>query len=379
MRDILLTKLSPPLGFDDRIGEKVRIQREIEKLARELFETYEYQEYIPPTLERIETFTEALSSDLLTVPWTEREVRPEEPIRRVKRDFFLVRVTDFEYEKPIKSYLCVLRPEGTASLCRFIAKLIAKGVSPSVFLPLKVYYIITCFRNEDISKLSPTKRREFTQIGIEYVGNPSLDADIEVFFLGYTLLSKLFPGKVSLRVSDVNIFKTLCKNSYYTLEERGRMKEYLDKLSKLRVMRMNIEDLQQKIERKIKNLPNKMKEAWRCVYSLTGGIGEIKMIEEVVGINLEMLKEFLQELKKRGVGCIFDPAMIRGWEYYTSLVVQFDIIGCEKTYPEVGGGGRYDGLIGNFLRRYGIEKDVPATGFALGVERLVEIKYRNRN
>jgi len=373
---ISFIELSPPEGFDDRIGKPLRIQREIENLARRLFEAYGYEEYVPPTLERITTFTDALSEDLLTTAWTDREAKPEEPSERAKRDFFLIRVINFEGDKPVNSYICVFRPEGTASLCRFIAGQIVKGVDLSKFLPLKVYYIITCFRNEDISKLDPTRRREFNQIGIEYVGNPDLNADVEVFFLGYNLLSQLFPGKVSLRISDVNIFRKLCKKSGYGLRERVEMKEYLDELSKLRVMGKSIDNLQGKIEQKIKSLPSNLREAWRDVYSLRGEEDEIKIVEEDTETDLGKLREFLQKLKEYRVKAIFDPAMIRGWEYYTSIIAQYDVRGSNKIYPEVGGGGRYDTLIGNFLRRYGIEEEIPATGFALGTERLVEIRLK---
>ena len=65
------------------------------------------------------------------------------------------------------------------------------GINPSEFGQLKVYYIIPCFRNEGIENLSSTKRREFNQIGLEYIGSQDLDADIEAFYLCYKGLNSI--------------------------------------------------------------------------------------------------------------------------------------------------------------------------------------------
>jgi len=64
--------------------------------------------------------------------------------------------------------------------------------------------------------------------------------------------------------------------------------------------------------------------------------------------------------------------VVRGFSYYTGPVFQIDAVSDDGTLlPEIGGGGRYDKLIGQNLRAFGVDRDVPATGFAFGTERLV--------
>lgn len=74
-----------------------------------------------------------------------------------------------------------------------------------------------------------------------------------------------------------------------------------------------------------------------------------------------------------GMPVVIDTAVVRGFTYYTGPVFQIDVRKEGRWIPEVGGGGRYDMLIGNNLALYGIEKDVPATGFAFGTERVVAV------
>jgi histidyl-tRNA synthetase len=68
----------------------------------------------------------------------------------------------------------------------------------------------------------------------------------------------------------------------------------------------------------------------------------------------------------------FDPSVVRGLEYYTGAVFEAELLaeipnekGQPVVFGSVGGGGRYDGLVGRFMK-----DDVPATGFSIGVSRL---------
>ncbi len=371
--------MTPLDGYNDRIGLWLKTQRQIEAGMRELFESYDYEEYLPPMLERAGIYEIGVSSD--PTPWIEgTKPIPKSWNKTVEREFQPVVVTDFRGDKPTKKELCILRPEGTASLCRYIAKnVVERSIYPSQFSQLKVYYIIPCFRNEGIENLSKTKQREFNQIGLEYVGATDLDADIEAFYLGYRGINGIMrSGSITARVSDVNIFRNLCDASGYDTATRVRMKESIDALSKSRITGADTGAVKTEVEKYTVNLPADLKKAWSAVYSVMGDETAIAEIEDATGTKLEKLRNFFGGLKDRKVPVIFDSGMIRGWEYYTGLVCQFDVRTAGKNYAEVAGGGRYDTLIGNFLNRYGISGSIPATGFAYGTERLVEIALGER-
>ena len=80
--------------------------------------------------------------------------------------------------------------------------------------------------------------------------------------------------------------------------------------------------------------------------------------------DLETLAKSLTELPS-GVEVRFDPTLVRGMGYYTGTIFE---IAHPESGSSVGGGGRYDGMIGRFLGQ-----DVPAAGFSIGFERIVDL------
>ncbi|GEM_PF-1789704 len=374
-KEEIISRLTPIRGFDDRIGLVPRIQRQIEGNMRALFEKSDYQEYIPPTLERAEVYGRGVFQDS---PWIEgTRTAPKGWEETVNREFLPITLRSFKGDAQVRKgdELAILRPEGTASLCRHIAKgIVEKNQFPGETNPLKVYYMISCFRNEGVENLSSMKRREFNQIGVEYMGAKGLDADVEAFYLGFEGLKSIVKeNEIVLRVSDTNIFRELCRRSEFDLGTKIELKENIDSFSKARVMGRNAGSLKNEIERKLNGLPGSLRDKWEMMYTLTGDRSAIEEMETRAKIRLGTLKAFYSRLKEMGVQVRSDLAMIRGWEYYTGIIGQFDIETRKKTYAEVGGGGRYDGLVGNFLDRCGIKKNIPATGFAFGTERLVQI------
>ena len=79
---------------------------------------------------------------------------------------------------------------------------------------------------------------------------------------------------------------------------------------------------------------------------------------------LEILANALGHLPP-GVSVVFDPTLVRGMGYYTSTIYE---ISHPASGSSIGGGGRYDGMIGRFLG-----EDVPAVGFSLGFERIIDL------
>ena len=76
-----------------------------------------------------------------------------------------------------------------------------------------------------------------------------------------------------------------------------------------------------------------------------------------------------ESLNAAGILCEVDYCVVRSHEYYTGVTFEIDLVGEKTRYVEVGGGGRYDRLLGNFTPPDG-PKSIPCVGFAFGIERL---------
>ena len=216
-----------------------------------------------------------------------------------------------------------LRPEMTPSLARMIAAK-RKGLK----FPLRWFSIPNVFRYERPQR---GRRREHWQLNCDLMGIAGIEADVEIISLAHSIM-KVFGAKDEdfvIKVgSRANLTRWLMEFNVPT-EKHREVLMLIDKKGKMP------ED-----ERK-----QKLKE---------------------LGADFEMskspvIKELLERLKNKNIqNVIFDPDVVRGFEYYTGMVFEvFD------TNPEnrrsLFGGGRYD----NLLEMFGVEP-VPTVGFGMG-------------
>jgi len=120
------SELKPIEGFDDRIGLAPKMQRQVEGCMRDLFERNSYLEYIPPTIERAEVYGIGVAQD--PTPWIDgTQAIPKRWEETVNREFLPITVVGFQGDRQVKSEYAILRPEGTASLCRYVAERKVEG------------------------------------------------------------------------------------------------------------------------------------------------------------------------------------------------------------------------------------------------------------
>ncbi len=123
-------------------------------------------------------------------------------------------------------------------------------------------------------------------------------------------------------------------------------------------------------------------ESFYRMVTLASGLETLELLRRELGNNQTKFEEGLKELRDiatyadaSGYGdgrVLIDPSVVRGLEYYTGPVFEAELLfqipnekGQPVVFGSVGGGGRYDGLVGRFMK-----DDVPATGFSMGVSRL---------
>lgn len=234
-----------------------------------------------------------------------------------------------------------LRPEGTAGVAR---SFIENGMS-ELPKPVKLCYNITAYRYENVQK---GRYREFHQLGLEAFGASGPDIDVEVIALLNLYLSELGLKNISLSINSIGCPN--CRREY-----NKKLKEYLaPKLGELCGLCKDRFDRNPLRVLDCKN--EKCSEVAREVPLLAD------CLCEECRIHFEKLQ---QGLKNLGIAYNVNKRIVRGLDYYTKTVFEFEAgdIGAKSA---VCGGGRYDGLIEECGGKptYGV-------GFAIGVERLL--------
>jgi histidyl-tRNA synthetase len=222
-----------------------------------------------------------------------------------------------------------LRYDQTVPLARIVAQY------QNLPKPFKRYQIQSVWRAENTQK---GRYREFLQCDIDIVGEGKIYADAEIIGCALEAVKQLGFKKVKMLINDRSIFAGV-DNKYIIA---------LDKLAK--IGRENV----------IKELIEK-------------GMSESEANKFMNDFEKKQPTPLLEELfktledrgLKRGVDFEFVPTLARGLDYYTGTI--FELICDDYKSGSIGGGGRYDKLIGQFTGN-----DTPAVGFAFGFDRLLE-------
>jgi len=306
-------------GFKDILPGEVETWQHIEKIARTLFENFGFKEIRIPIMERTELFARSIGEDTDIV---EKEMYT-----------FADRKGD----------LITLRPEATASICRSYIqhKMYADD-------PVKKFYTIgPMFRRERPQK---GRYRQFYQINVEIFGVSSALADAELIFLLKTLCEKLTVSDVEAHINSLGCPE--CRPGFKT-----RLQEYIASVSD----RLCTDCNRRKDRNPLRVLDCKMPS---CREAMTEAPSILECLCNVCDSEFKLLQSALGQLN---VPYVLDKQLVRGLDYYTraTFEIQTRSLGAQSA---VAGGGRYDALV----KVLG-GPDTPATGFAIGFDRLAEI------
>ena len=242
----------------------------------------------------------------------------------------------------------VLRPDGTIPAARlYIDSMKEKEMA-------KLFYVANVFVFEETGK----ETREKWQCGAELIGTGSAIADVELIVLASEVLKRLGLKGIRLRLSHAGLIRALLVKLGLSPREQAR---FFDQ-----ILDGDIEVLT-----KIKIREPELKRALASLLNLKGkSSGFLKNLKALFAQSLPELESPLNDFIDvvdllDALGCEYriDLASGRGFEYYTGMMFQL-FIGKEN----VGGGGRYDALIPLMG-----SKDIPASGFALYLDRLMKL------
>jgi histidyl-tRNA synthetase len=319
-------KIQRSKGTRDLSPQDMVSFRLIESAFRECCLKWGYQEVKTPTLEYLHLFT---ATGTLTPS-------------------MLAKVYSFLDWDGWSGERVVLRPDGTIPISRLYIDSMAKEKLA------KLFYVANIFMFEATGK----KSREKWQCGAELIGARPPLADIELVMLALEVLRELKIKGVELRLSHAGLIKALLARLGLSADEQiGMFDQILDgDMKALERLKLKRPELEKTIDSllALKGKPSGFSQELKELFA--EDLPECRPYIE----NCTRIAEFLEAM-----GCDYriDIASGRGFEYYTGVIFQI-FNGGEK----IGGGGRYDALIPLMGG-----KDVPASGFALYLERLMSL------
>ena len=309
--------LETPYGTRDFLPNEATVKREVEQKIFELFAGFGYEEVVTPTMEYLETLTTSGG----------RVLEPH-----------LFKMFDGN------NRTLALRHEMTTPIARLAVNRLNDAP-----LPLKLSYNTNVFR---FRKNQPGRQCEFYQAGVELLGVSNAFADAEVIALAAQALNVAGLKDFKICLGQVDFAGGLLEN--LSPDVQAQIKSAIERHDIVALKNLDIADA-------LKKIP-----------TLQGGYEILEAAESLADNDrsrkaLDNLTEIYRLLNFYGVAdkITFDLGLIRDFEYYTGMVF-------EAYSPGVGyslaGGGRYD----NMLKDFG--SACPATGFALGIERVLDAR-----
>lgn len=207
--------------------------------------------------------------------------------------------------------------------------------------------------------------RQFMQCDIDILGEPTILAEIELILATSTLVGKLDFENFTIRINDRKILKAMAAYSGFEPESYDTVFIILDKMDKI-----GLDGVKEELEKEgfEKEAIEKYLGLFEKVTPDLAGVRFLKetlkdVLEKKTAEDLETIIESVEAVKTASFKIVFDPTLVRGMSYYTGPIFEISIDGFGGS---VGGGGRYDEMIGRFTGN-----QTPACGFSIGFERIV--------
>ena len=213
--------------------------------------------------------------------------------------------------------------------------------------------------------------RQFYQCDIDILGEPGNLAEIELILATTTTMGKIGFKNFKIKINDRRILKAMAAYSGFPEEEYDSVFIILDKMDKIGLDGVTEELIkagyaQESVDKYVE-LFKGIEEADDGLAYVAGKIQD--NLEDGVKESLGEIISSVNSTKEYSFDVVFDPTLVRGMSYYTGTIFEIEV---PEFGSSVGGGGRYDKMVGKFTGQ-----DTPACGFSIGFERIVTILLDN--
>jgi histidyl-tRNA synthetase len=318
-------KLNAVKGMNDIVPPESAAWEWLEQQVRELMARYAYRNIRTPIVEHTQLFVRGLGE---VTDIVEKEM--------------------YSFEDKLNGEHLTLRPENTAGVVRAVAEhsLLYDG-------PKRLYYMGPMFRHERPQR---GRYRQFHQIGAEALGFAGPDVDAELILLADALWKRLGLRDVRLEI-----------NSLGQPEERRRHREQLIAYLERHSSQLDEDGKRRLHSNPLRILDTKNPDMQQLVDDAP------RLIDQLGEASLAHFEGLKAILDANGIAYRINPRLVRGLDYYNLSVFEFvtESLGAQGT---ICAGGRYDYLIAQIGG-----KTAPAVGWALGVERVLELVREQGN
>ncbi len=375
-------KKKPVTGMKDILPREMEIRDYAIGLIKETYKTFGFTSVETPAVEHIENLSsnQGGENEKLIFKVLKRGDKLTSSVRKMIADS-----DDPEFEN-------VLMPDTSG--------LTDSGLRYDLTLPLSRYYsnnandLPSPFKALQMGNVWRADRpqrgryRQFMQCDIDILGEPGIIAEIELILATTTLLGKLDFSNFTIRINDRRILKAMAAYSGFAERDYDTVFIILDKMDKIGLDGVKEELLKEgyaeetvekylglyeklvgndaESEAKV-SADDKAKISIENIKSIKETLGDY--LDAEVSENLSTIITSVEGAKAADFGISFDPTLVRGMSYYTGPIFE---ISMDEYGGSVGGGGRYDEMIGKFTGQA-----TPAVGFSIGFERIVMLLLEN--
>ena len=319
-----MTELIQPVkGFNDVLADQAPSWDHFARVAADLFASYGYQRVHLPVLERTELFKRSIG-ELTDI---------------VSKEMF----TFDDYGESL-----TLRPEATAGVVRAS---LSNGLLHNQ--QQKLWCAGPMFRREKPQK---GRYRQFHQMSVEALGFAEAEIDAELIAMSARLWRELKLQSMTLEINTIGTVESRQAYKKVLVEHFARHRELLD------------EDSLRRLDRNPLRILDSKNPALREVIAAAPLMAA--HLDDESRVHFDRVQALLTDV---GVPFTLNPRLVRGLDYYSRTVFEWvtDRLGAQSA---VCSGGRYDGLVAQLGGR-----DTPAVGWALGIERVVELLQAEGN
>ena len=315
--------INPPRGMRDFLPLEKAKRESVLGVIRGVYSSFGFQEVETPALENLERLTSGQGGDNEKLAYRVMK-------RGAELDSALEEMSSVDALADLG-----LRFDLTVPLTRFYAT--NRNELPTVFKAIQMGPV---WRAERPQK---GRYRQFMQCDIDIIGDGSVLAEIELLNASLAALDALGLNKAVIRINHRELLTSLLDGFGVKEADRSSAMIIIDKLDKIEATGV-VSELRERLGDEVADKAS----AWLSKADAT--------VPEI----LAPIFSAVSEGRLR-----FDPTLVRGMGYYTGTIFEIELPG---TGSAIGGGGRYDGMVGKWLGT-----DVPAVGISIGFERVIEL------